>query len=101
LLLSAHLRPQALQNEIVKKQDRLLELQARLAVAALRAIEARGEKLKNLTSLLESVNYKKILARGFALVKSADDKLIPTAAAAKNHSTFKVIFSDGEVNVNL
>jgi exodeoxyribonuclease VII large subunit len=67
----------------------------------LRVIEARGEKLKNLTSLLESVNYKKILARGFALVKGADGKLITTASEAKAHESLTVIFADGEIIAKL
>ncbi|MEQ1789007.1 MAG: exodeoxyribonuclease VII large subunit [Rickettsiales bacterium] len=100
-MLTAHLRPQALQIEIRNKQERLLELQSRLELAVLRVIEARGEKLKNLTSLLESVNYKKILARGFALVKGADGKLITTASEAKAHESLTVIFADGEIIAKL
>ena len=97
-MLSAHLRPLVLQNDIAKKQERLMELQARLTVAVKRIIDARGEKLENLGKLLESVNYKKILARGFALVKDANDKLIPTASLAKTHNSLKIIFVDGEIN---
>ena len=98
-MLSTHLRPLVLQNDIAKKQERLAELRARLTVAVTRIIDACGEKLENLGKLLESVNYKKILARGFALVKDLNDKLIPTAALAKNQSTLKISFIDGEISV--
>lgn len=100
-LLSAHLRPKALQNEIGKTQERLTELQARLKVVILRTFEARQEKINNLNSLLESVNYKKILARGFALIKGADGKLITTATAAKTHDILTITFADGDVSVRL
>ena len=99
-MLAAHLRPQALKNEISKTGERLLDLQARLSAASLRQIEARREKLVNLSSLLESVNYKKILARGFALVKDKNDKLVTTAKQAKESGTLTIIFADGETNVH-
>ena len=98
-MLIAHLRPQSLKNEISKTNERLLELQARLNTASLRIIDARKEKLTNLVSLLESVNYKKILARGFALVKGKNDKLVTTAKEAKTNESLTVIFADGEVIV--
>jgi exodeoxyribonuclease VII large subunit len=98
-MLTAQLRPQALKNEINKTQERLQELQARINTASLRIIDARKEKLANLTSLLESVNYKKILARGFALVKGKNDKLVTTAKEAKTNESLTVIFADGELIV--
>ncbi len=101
VMLTNHLKPQGLQLEINKKQERLLELESRLQVGAGRNIAMRSEKLANLASLLESVNYKKILARGFALVKGADDKLVTTAAEAKTHKDLQLIFSDGETLVSL
>ncbi len=101
VMLTNHLKPQALQLEINKKQERLMELQARLQVAAGRNIGMRSEKLSNLASLLESVNYKKILARGFALVKNQQGNLVTTAAQAKNSESLNIIFSDGEITAKI
>ncbi|MEK6746408.1 MAG: exodeoxyribonuclease VII large subunit [Pseudomonadota bacterium] len=98
-MLATHLRPQALKNEINKTGEKLLELQARINTASLRIIDARREKLTNLVSLMESVNYKKILARGFALVKGKNDKLVTTAKEAKTNESLTVIFADGELVV--
>ncbi len=98
-LLSTSLKPNALKNEIVKTGERLAELQTRMSAAAERIFAARAEKLANLASLLESVNYKRILARGFALVKDADGKLITTAATAQQNKNLIVLFADGEVAV--
>jgi hypothetical protein len=58
-------------------------------------------QLANLGSLLESVNYKKILARGFALVKDVEGKLITSAATAKTKESLIIMFADGEISVDL
>ncbi|MEQ1705951.1 MAG: exodeoxyribonuclease VII large subunit [Rickettsiales bacterium] len=100
-MLTAQLRPQSLKNEINKTSERLLELQARINTASLRIIDARREKLTNLSSLLESVNYKKILARGFALVKDKNDKLVTKVAEIKIGDDLRIIFSDGEISATL
>lgn len=96
-MLAAHLRPQALSNEINKTSEKLQELQIRMNNASLRLLEARKEKLKNMGSLLESVNYKKILARGFALIKDKDGRLVTTVEQARVNSELTIIFTDGEV----
>lgn len=99
VMLAAHLRPQALNNEISKTNEKLQELQVRVNNASLRLIDMRGQKLANLASLLESVNYKKILARGFALVKDKNGELVTTALEAKTNDSLQIIFADGEVAV--
>lgn len=99
-LASAHLRPQAVQSDIAKKQERLSELGQRLQVATQRQLQMKADRLSSLASLLESVNYKKVLARGFALVKTADGKqLVTSAQDAKNHSEMLITFVDGDVVV--
>ncbi len=100
-MLSAHLRPKTLQNEIIRTKERLKEIEVRLELAVLRKLDMSSDKLTNLSSLLESVNYKKILGRGFALVKNKDGKLVTTAIEAKNNDKLQVIFADGEVLVKL
>ncbi len=98
-VLAALLRPKVLQGEIDRSQERLLELQERLKVAVTRIIDARKEKLINITSLMESMDYRKILARGFTLVKDKDGKLITTASEARINEFLTVVFSDGEIPV--
>lgn len=96
-MLAVHLKPQALKNEISKTEEKLRELQVRMNNASFRLLQARKEKLDNLGSLLESVNYKKILARGFALVKDKDGRLVTTVEQALVNSELTIIFADGEV----
>lgn len=98
-IVAVRLRPKALQNEIEKTSEKLADLQKRTEVAVLRNLKIRNEKLADMASLLESVNYKKILARGFALVKDTQGKLITTAGDAKNSKELTIVFAAGEVNV--
>lgn len=52
-----------------------------------------------ISSRLESNSYVKILRKGFAFVKTADDAPITSAREAKEHEVFGLVFSDGEVQV--
>ncbi len=96
-MLSAALRPKTLQNEISRTNEKLADFSARINSAITRKIDAGNEKTNNLASLLESVNYKKILARGFALVKDKNGKLITKSQDARTSANLKIIFSDGEI----
>jgi len=98
-LLAAHLRPQVLLGDVSKTQTRLEELQSRMNNAWKRGFTARQDKLQNLLSLLESVNYTKVLERGFALVKDAGGKLVTSAKGARGQEKLSVVFGDGEVVV--
>lgn len=61
------------------------------------------DSLKNnfvaISSRLESNSYVKILRKGFAFVKGENDKPITSAEEAKKHSSFSLVFSDGDVKV--
>ena len=50
--------------------------------------------------LLDSVSYKGILDRGFALVAKPSGEVIKTAAEAKAESKLKLTFSDGSVTLS-
>lgn len=52
-----------------------------------------------ISSRLESNSYVKILRKGFAFVKSDHDAPITSAEEAQKHSTFSLVFSDGDVKV--
>lgn len=96
---SAGLRPQAIRADMQKISERLKELQQRLQAAGLRYLDTREERLRFMASQLESVNYQKVLARGFALVKDNAGTLVTTAAGAKEKAELTVTFKDGELKV--
>jgi len=100
LALSAnHLKPQLLLNDITKSLARVGELQQRLHIAGTRLLDTKEEKLRNLLSLLESVNYQRVLERGFAMVKDVRGKLVTSVKQAEQEETLSLTFKDGEVTV--
>ncbi len=98
-LHASALRPQGLVRDMAKINERLLELQQRMYAAGTRYIQQREERLKSLEAHLESVNYHKVLERGFALVKDSAGGLITQAAQAKTHSELTLTFKDGDIKV--
>ena len=98
-LLATHLRPQVLLGDVSKGQARLEELQLRMHNAWARGFSMRQDKLQHLLSLLESVNYTKVLERGFALVKDAGGKLVTSAKEAGEQKILSITFKDGEIAV--
>lgn len=98
-VLIAGLRPQALLNDATRMGERLGEYQLRMVQAFGRNLHRREEKLAHLASLLESVNYQRILARGFALVRDAKGALVTHAEQAKKQESLTISFADGDVQV--
>ena len=70
-------------------------------LATTRALESRADKLAHLAALLESVNYQRVLERGFALVKDGSGKLITSAKAAAREKEIELTFRDGKVTTQL
>ncbi len=91
------LRPQALVADMDKAGQRVMELQQRMAVAFEHLLERRMEKLSHMVTQLENLNYKKVLERGFALVKNAQGHVVSAAAQARQESELTLVFKDGEV----
>ncbi len=62
----------------------------------LHEIEMMEQKLSTQAQLLESYHYKKVLARGFALVRSQQDgQLVTSASSALDNMVIEIEFSDG------
>ena len=99
MLVAARLRPQALVNEMRTLSQKLEDLQQRLNQAAHRYLLNRSEKLAALSAMLESVNYQRVLERGFALVKDGSGKLVTSAVQAKQSEGLSLTFKDGTLGV--
>ena len=69
------------------------------AKMVLRSLEKKQEKLRSCTLLLESVNYQRVLERGFAMVKDMKGKLVTSVKQAEQSETLSVVFADGEIKV--
>jgi len=83
---------------VIRKQQQLVVIAAGLRPQALlNEIKMREQKLSHYAAQLESLNYKSVLARGFALVKDAHGKLVTSVAQAKGE--LSITFKDGETKV--
>jgi len=98
-LLVAGLRPQAVLSDLKKAGDRLEEFQSRMQSAFKRAMDTKDERLRALAALLESVNYQRVLERGFAMVKDAKGALVTSVSQAKSAEKLVLTFKDGSLNV--
>lgn len=78
-----------------------LDSDSRLLLAVKILFEKKTSKLSNFSGLLESLNFKKVLERGFAIVRDASGKTIKTAAAANNEDVLDIQFSDGNVKTSM
>ncbi|SFG82778.1 exodeoxyribonuclease VII large subunit [Methylobacterium gossipiicola] len=83
--------------EGARSRVRLDALQARLDRAGARLTERRRDRIETLGSLLGSLSYRAVLARGFALVRDDSGAAIRTAAAANSAGTVSLEFADGAV----
>jgi len=63
----------------------------------IKLIDYRRLHLERLTELLESYSYERVLARGFALVRDAQDRPVSSAALVTPGTALKLQFKDGEV----
>ncbi|MGO9672855.1 MAG: exodeoxyribonuclease VII large subunit [Methylocella sp.] len=74
---------------------RLDALAGRMAHAFGVSIATRRTQLKNLDQMRLSLGYKNVLARGFALVRDADDRPLRLAAEIAEGALLDIEFADG------
>ena len=91
----ARLRPALLKREVAEYARRLKDTDARL----LRAIRQRqadaAQRLNQPVKLLESLSYRNVLARGFAVIHGADGQPLNSAAAMAPGATVAIEMHDG------
>jgi len=86
----------SISNTLVLKENKLS-----LAVANLRPqnilhlIETQQQRLLTFTKLIESYHYKKVLARGFALIRDDSGNLIYSSSEVKKNMKLDIEFKDG------
>ncbi len=85
----------ALRNMATTMRRETETLAKRLQPAARRLVDQRKDRLAATARLLESYAYKNVLARGFALVRDADGKLVRRAEAAPASGPGEIEFADG------
>ena len=95
--LSAKLKRISYSVSDTKKQLAVLD---RLAFKHLRdKFNKKSEDLLSVSRLLESVSYKKVLSRGYSVIRDKDEKIVSTKSQLKNRSDLTIEWSDGKVRV--
>jgi exodeoxyribonuclease VII large subunit len=99
--LAAPLRPRLLSVPIEHGRQRLAEAQKRLKPCLDRSLTTLASRLTASGKLLASLEPRAPLKRGFALVWSADKRLVRSAAGAAPGAAVELEFADGRLPATL
>ena len=97
--LGAKISPRALVQKIADAGRHLKSFAERLTNAETRLLADRARSLKNLSGMLESLSFERVLERGYAVVFDAKGGIVSTANAAGKEDSLKIRFKDGETPV--
>ena len=92
---AALLRPAGLQNRLAQGAEKLKLLAARAARSQYTRLTQVAVRLDGLARVLDSVSYRSVLERGFALVRGADGSIRRKAAALVPGEALSLTFGDG------
>ena len=59
----------------------------------------KSEDLLSVSRLLESVSYKKVLSRGYSVIRDGDEKIVSSKSQLKGKSALTIEWSDGKISV--
>ncbi len=95
------LRPALVQNRARTAARELERLSQRLGLCVSRQAERRAARLKAAGQLIESYSYRKVLERGFAVVREAGGRPVTHAGAAAPGSAVALEFHDGTARATI
>jgi exodeoxyribonuclease VII large subunit len=90
------LRRRTLDDRIKLGRERAVAFAARIERARTTQFNKARNQLEGLGRVLDSISYKSVLERGFALVRGEDGKVRRRAAAVKAGEALTLTFADGE-----
>lgn len=91
----AKLQPRNLINNISNYDTRINDAGERIDRNVMRNISEREQKLDTLGQLLETLNYSKVLERGFVLLRDKNGRIITRSAALQQEELLELEFFDG------
>lgn len=86
-----------LQNRMNEARRRLPDIASRANRALVQLVSKRRDRFTAEAKLFQSLNYKSVLARGFAVVRDAAGKPVRAAADIRSGAALAIEFADGEV----
>jgi exodeoxyribonuclease VII large subunit len=97
---ASRLRPQIVARAARSGRERLIRLDRSRARSVAMLFERSQARLDGQAKLLGTLGYHNVLARGFALVRSADGAMLRRAAEVKPGSALDIEFADGHVGAH-
>jgi exodeoxyribonuclease VII large subunit len=95
---SGRLSGKSLQTRLTETGRRVADLNARGRRGLAILFAKQRERLAAESKLFASLNYRSVLARGFAVVRDASGKTLPLAAQVVSGTKLQLEFSDGTVD---
>ncbi|SMQ59593.1 Exodeoxyribonuclease VII large subunit [Devosia lucknowensis] len=99
--LAPRLSPQPLRIELRHAQTAVVALNQRLYQAAGQLTVGRRQHFAQLVKLLETLSYRNVLARGYALVQDQTGNVVTSRDETNPGDALKLTFADGEVGVTV
>ena len=97
---ASRLRPQIVARAARSGRERLIRFDRSRARSVAMLFERSQVRLDGQAKLLGTLGYHNVLARGFALVRSADGAMLRRAAEVKPGSALDIEFADGHVGAH-
>jgi exodeoxyribonuclease VII large subunit len=91
------LRPRLIANDLEKGHAALARAEGRMARAYAQRVNECSRGLNACARVLESVSYRAVLSRGFALVRNGDGVLRRRASQVKSGECLSLVFADGQI----
>ncbi|MBZ9936129.1 exodeoxyribonuclease VII large subunit [Mesorhizobium sp. BR1-1-16] len=91
------LRIEPIGERVRHGRDRLVEIDGRVGRAFIRIVERRRDRLDRAWRLAETLSYRSVLARGFALVTDGAGQPIRSALSVAAGDPLTIEFQDGKV----
>ncbi len=98
---SGRLSLNVMRNRLAENSRRVPDLASRAKRALTQLLTKRRDRFIAEAKLLQSLGYKSVLTRGFAVVRNSGGLPVRTAAQARTNASLSIQFADGDVNVNV
>ncbi|WIY53472.1 exodeoxyribonuclease VII large subunit [Devosia sp. YIM 151766] len=96
--LAPRLRPQPLHAELRHARNQLAPIASRLAGAGVQMTTSRRQQLEQLGKLLDTLSYRNVLARGYAIVQDNQGQVVTRAASLAPGDALHIVLAEGEVD---
>jgi len=100
-VLSAKLNLERFVRDLLRHAGDLEAVIGRLKQAGRRAVTDSAAKLENFAARLESISPKRVLERGYVLVRGADGAPVISAAGAPAGAALQLEFADGLIDARV